>query len=147
MRETRELDPPRGSTGTGVRWVLVGAGVLFVSVVAFGAVSLLTAPMRSTTGVVNRTLNPDNVIATYERFHDRAKGFEARLAQVRGTSRLWQEETDAAERGRLGIELRAQRQSCREIAAGYNAEASMTNRAVFQGRQAPERLDETRCEQ
>jgi hypothetical protein len=121
--------------------------VVLVGTLVFGAVSLFTAPTRSVTGVVNRTLNPDNVIATYERFHDRATGFEARLAQVQGTSRLWREETDQAERSRLGIELRAQRQNCREIAAGYNADASKTNREIFRGRQAPERLDETRCEQ
>ncbi len=126
--------------GTGT---LLGIGL--VAVVGVSAVQLATAPMRSATGVVERTLDPNNVIATYERFHDRWKGYEARLRQIAETERNINAETDPRERQRLRVDLGAQRQSCREIAAGYNADAAKTNRSIFQGREAPATLDMERC--
>ena len=146
MARNTDFDPPSGTTGAVVRWIIVGAvAVVVVGGLAWGYL-LATMPGRSATGVLERTLNPDNVIATYERFHDRAKGFNARLAQARETGRLRAAETDPQERSRLGIEERAQRQSCREIAAGYNADAAKSNREVFRGREAPPELDERECE-
>lgn len=145
-RMTSDYDPPRGTTGTMAKWVFVGfVGLVLIGGLAWG-VRVLTMPIRSATGVAERTLDPDNVIATYERFHDRWKGFKARKAQVQETASLWRSETDAAERGRLGIEMRAQRQSCRDIAAGYNADAAKTNRDIFRGREAPATLDAVECE-
>ena len=149
MREPndmRELHPPRGTTGALVRWIAIGfVGVAFIGGLAWGA-KVLTMPMRSATGVAERTLDADNVIATYERFHDRWKGFEARKAQVRETAALWAKETDPQERGRLGIEMRAQRQSCRDIAAGYNSDGAKTNRDIFKGKAAPAELNAAECE-
>lgn len=120
-------------------------GVSIGAVVAVSACSIVTAPVRSAAGIVNRTLDADNAIATYERFHDRWRGYEARIGQIRDTQRTIAGETDRVELQRLRIELNAQRQSCREIAAGYNADATKTNRSIFQGREAPATLNMEAC--
>jgi hypothetical protein len=139
----REHQAERGLLG---RYALWAAGIAIVGAVGVGVVWSMTAPLRMASGVVNQTLDARNAIATYERFHDRWRNYEARLGQIGSHTALLAVETAPDERRRLSIEIAAMRQSCRETAAGYNAEATMTNRAIFQGRTAPERLDMARCD-
>lgn len=132
--------------GKVAKWGFIGLLGVGALVVGISAVSIVTSPFRTAAGVVERTMDPNNVIATYERFHDRWRGYEARINQIRVTNRVMQEETNPSERNRLRIELFAQQQSCRDIVAGYNSDATKTNRSIFQGREAPEMLDPSRCE-
>lgn len=131
-----------------VNWWKVGAmaaaGTVVV-VVGVALISVVTAPVRMASGVVNQTLNASNAIGTYERFHDRWKGYDARLAQIETHKALVDRETDRAEITRLRIELAGMRQSCREVAAAYNADAAKTNRDIFRGREAPAELNMEAC--
>lgn len=115
-------------------------------IVASTTISMVTSPLRTTSGVVERTMDSANVLNTYERFHDTWKAFDARVAQLNSTKRLLSSETDQSEIRRFRIELEAQKQSCRELAAKYNADAAKTNRVIFQGREAPSTLNQNLCE-
>jgi hypothetical protein len=52
---------------------------------------------------------------------------------------------DKTEATRVLIELEAMRQSCRDIAARYNADAAKINRSIFMGNGVPPALDDTAC--
>lgn len=128
-----------------MKMALIGMGAAVAVGVAVPMISMVTSPFRTASGVIERTMNPDNVLRTYELFHDRWTGFEARIRQIQETQGHLINETNQAERSRLRVDMSAQRQSCREIAAAYNADATKTNRSIFQGREAPASLDMGRC--
>lgn len=125
-----------------------------IGVVALGIVSggifvlnMATAPMRAVSGVVNKTLDPNNVIAKYEWFHDSYGVFKSRVNQIKvSKSDMETSKGDSGEMARLRVELRAQQQSCRALAEQYNANATKTNQSIFMGREAPERLNPALCE-
>lgn len=106
------------------------------------ASSVATAPAR----VVTKTMGTDNIITSYERFFDLKAGYEGRLNQVRDSASALATETDANERARLRTEVNAIRQSCRDAALAYNADAAKLNRSVFQDNNLPQTLDVTACE-
>lgn len=121
---------------------LVGIGALTIvgNVVSTG-VKVATAPGR----VINKTLETDNIISNYEFFRDANQQFEARVAQAKAHKKILAEETNASEKSRLRIEVAAIQQSCRDLAAKYNANASKMNRNIFRA-DAPDSLSPTLCE-
>lgn len=133
------------TVGKVVKWSLMGAAGIIGLTVLGSAVGIITSPFRAVSGVVNRTMDSGNIVRTYELFHDRHNGYKARLAQIRQSASDLERETDAGERSRIRIELNAQRQNCRDIAAAYNADSEKTNRDIFRERGAPERLNMEEC--
>jgi hypothetical protein len=136
-------------------WKLLGWAVGGVAIVGVGlvAINLVTAPLRvanmamnSATGVIGQTLDPNNVIQKYEWFHDAHAVYRARIPQIQTTKRAMAEETNAAEKARLRIELNAQQQNCRNIVTQYNSNATKTNQSIFMGREAPPSLEIRACE-
>lgn len=112
-------------------------GVLIATTVLHWA----SAPGR----VVSRTLDTDNVITSYERFHDLNANFTARVGMVRDLSAQLAT-TPQGDRDAQLTDLNTARQSCREIAAAYNADAGKLNKVVFQDRALPAHLDPALCE-
>lgn len=106
------------------------------------AYTVVSAPGR----VLNKTLETDNIIATYEWFHDANAQLRARMAQIKSHRLLLIDTPDQAERARLRIEIAAIQQSCRDLANRYNANATKTNKAIFRGQTAPEVIDLLICE-
>lgn len=104
--------------------------------------TVATAPSR----VVNKTMQTDNIILNYEKFHDVNANYDARLAQVQETKAVLEAETDQQERFRLRTELSAQRMSCRTLATGYNADSEKINRNVFKGWSLPNTLSKEACD-
>ena len=104
--------------------------------------SVATAPSR----VINKTLGTNNILTNYELFHDEAKNFDARVAQLTEQREFFVAEKDPGERSRLRMEMAAQQQSCRELAADYNANSLKLNRQLFKDRGLPPVLDPIRCE-
>lgn len=98
--------------------------------------SVTTAPGR----VVRRTLQTDNIIGNYELFFDLKAQFDVRTAQVRQQQAFLDAESDPDERRRLRMELAAMQQSCRDLAAQYNANSEKLNRDVFKSQNLPESL-------
>lgn len=121
---------------------LVGSGVWF-----------LTLPMRTATGVIERTANPDNVIANYEWFKRQVqdvKAIDKRIVatntamdafmQSAGARETWKFE-DRQEYNRLNalsIGLQGQRA---DMVAEYNARTQMANRDIFRTGELPEQLN------
>ena len=126
---------------------IIGLGLLvLVGLPIAGAVlstfsSVVTAPAR----VINKTLETDNIISNYEWYHDAYGAWTARVEQVGQFQGFLADETDAAEKRRLRIELAAIQQACRELAERYNANSRKINRAIFKGTSTPAELDLTVC--
>lgn len=127
-------------------YILGGIAALLVLPVACSAYSVYSSVTSAPARVINKTLQTDNILANYELFHDESKQFEARVAQLTEHRGYMAAETDPAERSRLRMEYGAQQQSCRELAADYNANSLKLNRQLFKDRGLPPVLDATRCE-
>lgn len=123
------------------RLVAVLGIVAIVIVVGGVLVGVITAPL----GVVSKTVRPDNIINNYEWFHDAHGAYTARTRQVAERKTWLEAEKDEAERRRLRIELGAISQSCRDLAAQYNANAVKSNRALFMGKTLPLELNQELC--
>lgn len=113
--------------------------------VACSAYSSFTSVTSAPGRVVGRTLQTDNIIQNYEGFYNRNANYGVRLAQVAEYRDYLKNETDADEKQRLRIELSAMRLSCRELAAGYNADSAKQNRALFKSKGLPPVLSEEDC--
>jgi hypothetical protein len=133
------------------------AGWIILGCVALGAVGLVgrlaCAPVKvahkaldSAEGVLDRTIAPDNVIHNYEWFHDASRAVAARAAQIAAHRSLAGEVTDPAERQRMRVEIAGMQQTCRDLAAQYNANTAKVNRDLFRGRTAPASINPAVCE-
>ena len=126
--------------GLGVAALLVGVPV---AISAIGSInSVATAPGR----VVQETMKTNNIINNYEGFFVRKAEYDARLGQIADHKKLIADNADPAEAARLRIELAAMRQSCRDIAVIYNANASMATKELFQSDDLPAELSEAACD-
>lgn len=125
---------PRVAAAIAIGTVLMG--------VAAGVASTLLFPTR----IINRVLDPDRAISRYEFFHDAHNQIRARVAQIKGHRDLMKQTMREDEGIRLRIELAAMQQTCRDLAARYNADASKTHVDIFRGRTAPASIDTGVCE-
>lgn len=128
-------------------WVCLGmvalGGVAIVGGFINTAATVATAPGR----VVTKTLQTDNIIASYEFFHDANNQFIARVGQVKAFKKISADPTtDSMEKNRLRIELAAIQQSCRDLAGKYNSNSAKVNKSIFRGGSAPETLNIAECE-
>ena len=133
--------------GSGLAVALIG-----ISMVA-GGVWLVTVPFRTASGIIERTADPDNVIANYEWFKRQVqdvKAFDAKimLASLKvegfeksaGPREKWTFD-DKQEHARLNsvvLGLESQRAS---MVAEYNARSQMANRSLFKTNDLPETLN------
>jgi hypothetical protein len=129
-----------------VAYIIGALGALVVLPVACSAYSTWSTVTSAPARVINKTLRTDNIISNYELFHDESTQFSARLAQIKEHAGFLTAETDPAERTRLRMEMGAQQQSCRELAADYNANSAKLNRALFKDSGLPPVLDAAACE-
>lgn len=131
-------------------WVVLGflgvsLAALVIKVVLF-PVGVAHKAVNSANGVISKTLDSNNVIASYEWFHDVNAQFNARMGQIKGHKKLIEVESDSKEKSRLNIELSSMRQSCRDMAARYNANSQKVNKNIFKGDSLPEMLSLNDCE-
>lgn len=130
-----------------IKWVVVGT----ICIGALGVVasytgmfsSVATAPSR----VIERTMKTDNIINNYEWFHDANAQYKSRLGQITDFKKQLEsvKDDDRQEKNRLNVDLGATRQSCRDLATRYNANATKSNRSIFMGKEAPESLNMEAC--
>lgn len=129
--------------GYGVLAIVLLAGFVVIGSLAGSFVSAVTAPSR----VASQTLGTNNIITNYEWFHQAHANYQGRVRQIAAHRKLVDGAAgQPAEASRLTMELAAMQQSCRELATTYNARATMTNRSIFMGREAPETLNPNLCE-
>lgn len=123
-------------------------GVLSLPIIGFGlsivstATTVATAPGR----VINRTLETDNIINNYEWFHDANAAYKTRVSQIQDFRSILKETSNEQEKSRIRTDVAAIRQSCRDLATRYNANATKSNRSIFMGRETPETLSMEACD-
>lgn len=118
----------------------------FALVIGISYLSTATKVATAPAEVISRTVDADNIIRNYEAFHDVAKNYDARRAQIREWSGYLKAEKNPDEITRLRTEVGAMRQSCRDLAARYNADSLKMNVSLFKDRGLPASLDATQCE-
>jgi hypothetical protein len=124
-------------------WTLPRISLLIFGVLIAGAiVQVAFQPFR----IASKTFDANNVITNYEFFRDANQAAQARIAQISSFKKIAAETTAPDERTRLRIDLAAIQQSCRDLVAKYNANASKANRSIFMGQGVPESLDLKNCE-
>jgi hypothetical protein len=128
------------------KYVAIGVAALIAIPVGLNAIGVFNTVATAPGRVINKTLQTDNIIFNYERFFDVNANYTARVAQITEYKPVLAGETDPAEKSRLRTELSAMKQSCRELANGYNADAQKLNRSLFRDNKLPEQLDVTACE-
>ncbi len=97
----------------------------------------------ATLGVAERTLDPDNMINSYEWYFDAYGEIKAKGPQIKQHQAYLAEENDKDERNNLRMELTAMQQSCRELVAKYNANSKKANKSIFQDKDLPRQLSAT----
>jgi hypothetical protein len=123
--------------------IVLGGFIIWMALHVLGVIgTAATAPGR----VINKTLSTDNIITSYEWFHDSNAQFKSRVAQISSHKYLIKEETNPQEKSRLNIDLSAMKQSCRDLAVRYNANSQKMNKSIFKGDSLPETLNIQLCE-
>ena len=120
-------------------------GMIAIGVGIF-TVNIITQPMRTASGIMNKTLSADNVITNYEWFHNANGQYLSRVNQIKVSKTNMKDETDKPEQQRIRIDLNAQQQSCRDLATRYNANSEKINVSIFKGWSLPSTLDINTCE-
>lgn len=119
----------------------IGALVVFAPTLAIGVASL-----NKPAELVNKATDTTQMLANYEWFYEAANNFTARAAQVRSFKSLLTSETDHAEQSRLRVDLSAVQQSCRELAAKYEAQSGKIHVGYLKSKDLPEILNAKECE-
>jgi len=120
---------------------VLGLGVGVISSVFSTATTVATTPGK----LIKRTLEPDNILQSYEWFYDVNAAYTARLKQVQQFTELLRNEQDPAERQRLRIDTTAMQQTCRDLATKYNANSEKMNKSIFKGWSLPATLTMEAC--
>lgn len=128
------------------KYILGGIGLLIAVPVGLNMIGVFNTVATAPGRVINKTLETNNIIFNYERFFNVNANYQSRVAQIKEYRPLIDGETDPAEKARLRTELSAMKQSCRELANGYNADAGKLNRSLFRDRDLPEQLNVAVCE-
>lgn len=134
-------------------FIVIGVGLLIIIAIPlmalFGvfthavgtAANVATAPAR----VINKTLETNNIISNYEWYWDAYGQYQSRQGQIRQFKGMLGDSA-GEERNRVRIELAAIQQSCRDLVTRYNVNSEKTNKSIFKGREAPEKLELQTCE-
>jgi hypothetical protein len=119
----------------------IGMSVILANIF-LTATSVATAPGR----VIQKTLETDNIIQSYEWFYDVNASYQARLNQIKQFKRLYASEDNQREKTNLRIELAAMQQTCRDLATKYNANSEKVNKSIFKGWSLPSFISIQNCE-
>jgi ATP-dependent Zn protease len=109
-------------------------------------INVITQPMRTASGIMNKTFNADNVLTNYTWFHDSHAVYLSRVNQIKVSAKQYNDETNEEEKRKIRMELNAQKQSCRDLVTRYNANSVNTSKGIFKGQTAPEILNISTCE-
>ena len=131
--------------------IKLGFGVL-VFILLVGGVTCAMNPMCQASRIARKTLDADNVLYNYEWFRQRNQDVKALNAKidsasvavssfvdVAGERSGWHRE-DREEWSRLNSIWLGLGQQRNDIAAEYNARASMANRSIFKGDSLPDSI-------
>lgn len=106
----------------------------------------VTAPVNGAVGVVEKTLDPNNMIHNYEWFFDVNEKIKARVSQIAAHTEIIKATKSEDELINLRIEQVGMKQSCRDLVAQYNANSSKANVVLFKSNSLPAVQDPIICE-
>ena len=124
---------------------LIGLAVLLAVPIGFSAYSTFSTVVSAPSRVINKTLETNNIITNYEAFIDIKNNFDARMEQINTYKTVLEATEEPAERSKLRVEVAAMEQTCRELAAKYNANSAKMNRNIFKDNGLPETLSIEDC--
>lgn len=128
-----------------IKWVFYGFGIFLIIAVIGGVTGTLSTIISTPGRVINKTLETNNVIQSYEWFYDTNAAYISRLNQLNQYKEFMAAEEDKFERRRVRIELAAMQQTCRDIATRYNANSEKMNKSIFKGWELPNTLSVEVC--
>lgn len=121
-------------------WQVVTAIVLAPTL--FVGIGLLNKPAA----LVSKATDTTKMLQNYEWFYEASNNFVARSAQVATFKTMLLEETDKGEKARLRVDLAGVQQSCRELAAKYEAQTGKIHVGYLKSKSLPESLNAKECE-
>ncbi|MEE8384513.1 MAG: hypothetical protein V3S01_01165 [Dehalococcoidia bacterium] len=137
------------------KWTFWKVALWVISLlVLFSVVGVVLMPCRAGVGVLKRTLDPDNIIHTYEWFFDVNAEYEATLSRIKtadesvvefrefnGEPSMWKRD-QRSEHSRLSEVLRGLKNHRDSLIQKYNAGSEKANRTIFKDPRGilPERL-------
>ncbi len=125
----------------GTSSVLFWGFIVLLIVLAAIAIKVIAFPAA----VVGKTLDANTAITKYEWFYDASNAINAKVLQVQSHKQLLNNATDPGEKSRVSIEVAGIQQSCRELVAQYNANASKVNVSIFKTAATPASFDLSIC--
>lgn len=125
----------------GTSAVLFWGVIALMVVLAAIAIKVIAFPAA----VVGKTFDANTAITKYEWFHDASNVINAKVLQVQSHKQLLSSVTDPGEKSRVNIEVAGIQQSCRELVAQYNANASKANVSIFKTAATPASFDLSIC--
>ena len=136
-----------------LRYILAALGVVLAVYVGGIVLGAITLPFRTASGVAERVGDPDNVLYTYEHFHDlcaAVRTADRQVADKQGEIDAYDKRHPDGEPGdqfqaapkseRLATELSGLQAHRAELAETYNADSAKANRALFKDGDLPERI-------
>lgn len=121
--------------------VLAGMLLVISLPVAITAFNIFTTPMK----VINKTLETDNIITSYEWYFDTLASYKARVSQVKQFSDLTKK-AKGSSADKYQIETAAMQQSCRDLAQKYNYNSKKLNKKYFKDWSLPGSISVQACE-
>lgn len=118
------------------------AAIVLLAPTLFIGVGLLNKPAA----LVDKATDTTKMLANYEWFYEASNNFNTRTAQIVVAKKALAEETDKAEKSRLRVDLATVQQSCRELAAKYEAQSGKIHVGYLKGKYLPESLNAKECE-
>jgi hypothetical protein len=139
-----------------VRWWFAILGTIVAVWLGFVLVGWITQPVRTASEVREKVGNADNVINTYEGFHDlcaSVRAIDKKIADKQDEIAAYDrrhpdgDPSDryqaAPKRDRLDTELAGLKSQRADLAEDYNADSAKANKSLFKDGRLPERLDDT----
>lgn len=121
-------------------WQIVALVILTPT--ALIGINILSKPAA----LVSKATDTTKMLQNYEWFYEASNNFKARVAQVATFKGLMTDETEKFERSRLRVDLAAVQQSCRELAAKYEAQSGKIHVGYLKSKSLPESLNAKECE-
>lgn len=116
--------------------------LVFVIPTLFILVNIVTKPAA----LVNKATDTTKMLQNYEWFYEASNNFNARVSQITTFKKMLEAELDPSEKSRLRIDLAAMQQSCREMAAKYEAQSGKVHVGYLKSNSLPASLNPKECE-
>lgn len=121
-------------------WQIVAAIVLLPTAIV--SCNVLNKPAA----LVAKATDTTKMLQNYEWFYEAANQHTARAGQIKSFKAILEQETDKAEKARLRVDLGGMQQSCRELAAKYEAQSGKIHVGYLKSNSLPESLNAKECE-